>query len=195
MIVLKSEHEIEKIAAACAVVARTIDVLRERIAPGMTTRDLEAIAVAEIEKEGATAAFKGYRGYPGSICTSLNNEVVHGIPSGDVRLSEGDILSIDIGVLRDGYYGDAAVTLPVGEVSDKARALMKATKEALDLGIEAARPGGRLSDISRAVQGHVESKGYSVVRTFVGHGIGKRLHEEPHIPNFVTKGQGVKLQV
>lgn len=194
MIVIKSEHEIEKIAAACATVAGTIALLRERIAPGMTTRDLEAIAVGEIKRKGGTPAFKGYRGYPGSICTSVNNEVVHGIPSGDVSLREGDIVSIDIGVLSDGFYGDAAVTLPVGEVSDEATALMEATREALDLGIGAARPGGRLSDISRAVQGHVESRGYSVVRAFVGHGIGKRLHEEPHVPNFVTKGLGVKLQ-
>lgn len=193
MIVLKSRDEIERIAEACRIVAETIDALKGFVAEGLATKELERFAEGIIRERGGKAAFKGYRGFPGSICTSVNDQVVHGIPSG-LRLKRGDIVSIDIGVFYKGYFGDAAITLPVGEVSEEADRLMRVTEESLYLGIEAARDGSRVSDISCAVQGHVEKNGFSVVRAFVGHGIGKELHEEPQVPNYGPCGRGARLR-
>ncbi len=193
MIVIKSRDEIEKIHEACRIVAETLEALRGFVSAGVSTREIERFCENMIARKGARAAFKGYRGFPSSVCTSVNEQVVHGIPS-DVKLREGDIVSIDIGVFPKGFYGDAAVTLPVGRVSPKAEDLLRVTEQALSLGIEAARPGGRVSDISAAVQGHVEANGYSVVRAFVGHGIGKLLHEEPQVPNYGTRGRGARLR-
>lgn len=193
MIVIKSKDEIDRIAEACRIVAETLEALKGFVAEGLATRELERFSADIIRKRGGKAAFKGYRGFPASICTSVNDQVVHGIPSG-LRLREGDIVSVDIGVFYKGYYGDAAVTLPVGRVSEEARRLMRVTEEALYLGIDAAREGGRVSDISCAIQGHVERNGYSVVRAFVGHGIGKQLHEEPQVPNYGPCGRGARLK-
>ncbi len=194
MIVLKSNDEIERIGDACRIVGRTIGALKGFVAEGLTTREIEKFAASVIDKNGGRAAFKGYRGFPGSVCTSVNDQVVHGIPSSRRKLKEGDIISIDIGVFYKGFYGDAALTLPVGRVSEAAETLMRVTAEALDRGIDAARAGGRVSDISCAIQGHVEANGFSVVRTFVGHGIGKELHEEPQIPNYGRCGRGARLR-
>jgi methionyl aminopeptidase len=193
VIIIKSEEEVRKVARACRIVARTLAELGEMVAPGVRTEELARRAEESIGSQGGVPAFKGYRGYPASICTSVNEQVVHGIPSGR-RLEEGDILSIDLGVLMEGFYGDAAVTLPVGEISPEAARLLAVTEEALYLGLRAVRAGARVSDIGSAVQRHVESHGYSVVRTFVGHGIGKSLHEEPQIPNYGAPGRGPRLR-
>lgn len=193
MIIIKSDEELEGVAEACRVVAETLARLGELVGPGLTTVELEHRAEELIHAMGGTPAFRGYRGYPASICTSVNDQVVHGIPSG-LTLREGDIISIDLGVLKDGFYGDAAVTLPVGAISVEARELLRVTEEALAAGIEAAREGNRVSDIGSAVQRHVERRGFSVVRTFVGHGIGKQLHEEPQVPNFGMPGRGPRLR-
>jgi methionyl aminopeptidase len=193
VIVLKSKDEIERIAEACRIVAEALEALKGFVAEGLTTKELEKFTEGIIREKGGKAAFKGYRGFPGSICTSVNDQVVHGIPS-VLRLKEGDIVSVDIGVFYKGYFGDAAVTLPVGRVSKEADRLMRVTEEALYLGIDAARERGRVSDISCAIQGHVEKNGYSVVRTFVGHGIGKELHEEPQVPNYGSCGRGARLK-
>jgi len=193
VIIIKSGDEIERIAEACRIVAETLKALEGFVAEGLSTRELERFSEDIIEKRGGQAAFKGYRGYPASICTSVNEEVVHGIPSGR-RLAEGDIVSIDIGVFYNGYYGDAAITLPVGRVSEEAEKLMRVTREALYLGIDAAVEGGRVSDISCAIQGHVERNGFSVVKAFVGHGIGRELHEEPQVPNYGPCGRGARLR-
>ena len=166
--------------------------LEEALRPGIETRELDAIAEEFIRSRGAVPAFKGYQGYPASICTSVNEQVVHGIP-GARTLAEGDIVGIDVGVARNGYYSDAARTYPIGEVSEKARRLMRITKEALDLGIDEARDGKRLSDVSNAIQKHAESNGFSVVRTLVGHGIGRQMHEDPQVPNFGLPGRGPTL--
>ncbi len=190
MIILKSLQEIEKIRKACLVVADALAGIREFVRPGVTTRALDEHAEKFIRAAGAVPAFKGYRGYPCSICSSLNDQVVHGIPSGEVVLREGDIISIDVGALLDGFYGDAAVTLPVGRISPESERLIRVTEESLNRAIDAARPGNRLFDISHAVQSHVEGQGFSVVREFVGHGIGRSLHEEPQIPNFGPPGRG-----
>lgn len=194
MIVLKSAEEIKRIADACRIVAEVLDSLGGFVAEGLSTREIERFSEDIIEKRGGKAAFKGYRGFPGSVCTSLNSEVVHGIPSPKVKLKEGDIVSIDIGVKFKGYYGDAAVTLPVGGISGEAGKLLKVTKEALSRGVGSASAGGRVSDISHAIQSYVEDSGYSVVRAFVGHGIGKHLHEDPHVPNYGSPGRGARLQ-
>ncbi len=175
------------------VVGEVIEALRERVLPGVTTLELDEIASATVEKLGAKPAFKGYRGFPAHICTSVNEQVVHGIPSRRA-LREGDIIGLDVGVVVDGYYGDAAVTLPVGAVSEEAWELLRVTERALERGIAMARPGGRLSDISHAVQAEVEAHGFSVVREFVGHGIGAQLHEAPQIPNYGRPGFGVELK-
>lgn len=175
------------------IVGEVLKSLQDLVQIGVTTRDLEIFADLRIRELGGTPAFKGYRGYPASICTSVNEEVVHGIPSAR-RLKNGDIVSIDLGVYMEGYYGDAAVTLPVGNVDENCRNLVRATEEALYLGIEKAREGNRLYDISYAIQSHVEKRGFSVVRLFVGHGIGRELHEEPQVPNYGTPGQGVRLK-
>lgn len=192
-IIYKSEAEIKKIRESSRLVAEALERLVEAIRPGITTLDLDRIAEDCVTRQGATAAFKGYRGFPASVCVSINHEVVHGIPSGERRLEEGDIVSLDFGVLKDGYYGDAALTVPVGEVSAEVERLLRVTQESLYLGIEQARPKARLGDISHAIQCHAEQAGYSVVRAFVGHGIGSSLHEAPQIPNFGTPGQGPEL--
>ena len=193
MVILKQKDEIVKARASNQIVAEALSVLRDRVKPGITTRELDRIAEGIVEKRGAKPAFKGYRGYPFSLCTSVNEEVVHGMPSNRV-LDEGDIIGLDFGVYYQGLYGDAAVTLPVGRVSEKAAKLMQVTEQSLYAAIENAKDGNRLGDISAAVQETVESGGYSVVRDFVGHGIGKSLHEDPQIPNFGKKGRGIELK-
>ncbi len=194
MIILKSRQEIEKIRRACLIVATVLDDIRAMIRPGTTTLALDEFAEKVIVLSGAVPAFKGYRGYPRTLCTSLNDQVVHGIPSKHVTLNEGDIISVDVGAVIEGFYGDAARTFPVGKVAPEAERLIKITEEALHKGIAEAVPGNRLFDISSAVQRHVEANGYSVVREFVGHGIGRNLHEDPQIPNFGERGQGPKIK-
>ncbi len=193
MIILKSPQEIDRMRIPCRIVAEILDLLREAAQPGHTTLDLNQTAEKEARKRGAKPAFKGYSGYPYSLCCSLNEQVVHGMPS-NRKLVPGDILSIDFGVIYDDFYGDAAVTLPIGEISEKARRLLKVTEESLAQAVAATRPNNRLSDISHAVQSYVEARGFSVVRDFVGHGIGRNLHESPQIPNFGPPGRGVKLK-
>lgn len=193
MVILKQPDEIDKAKASSRIVAEVLSVLRERIKPGVTTRELDKIAESVTEKRGAKPAFKGYRGYPYSLCASVNEEVVHGMPSGRV-LKEGDIVGLDFGVYYQGFYGDAAVTLPVGRVSEEAARLMRVTEQSLYAAIDQASSGNRLGDISAAVQETAESAGYSVVRDFVGHGIGRNMHEDPQIPNFGKKGRGIELQ-
>jgi methionyl aminopeptidase len=194
MIMLKSEAEINRMAQAGRIVADALGELRARVKPGIATRDLDRFAEEFILKRGAIPAFKGYRNFPASLCTSVNDEIVHGIPS-DRVLVEGDIIGMDLGAIVDGYYGDAAITVPVGTIKPEVELLLKVTEEALYRGIECIRPGNRLSDVSHAVQSFVEAEGYSVVRDFVGHGIGRELHEEPQIPNFGKPGQGPRLKV
>lgn len=192
-IVLKSKDEIEKLRRANLVVAEIHEFLRELIAPGVTTLELEERCAGELRRRKVEPAFKGYKGYPYCLCTSLNDRVVHGMP--DKRpLEDGDILSIDFGVHLDGYYGDAAVTHPVGDIGEDAARLVRVTSESLDKAIDAARVGNRLLDISAAIQEHAEGEGFSVVREFVGHGIGRDLHEAPQVPNFGTPGMGVRLK-
>ncbi len=193
MIILKSSGEIERMKVSCRIVAEILQILKEEIKPGVTTMSLNNIAETEAKKRKARTAFKGYSGYPYSLCCSVNEEVVHGMPSKRV-LVDGDILSIDFGVVFDGFYGDAAITVPIGSVSKVALDLINATEASLYSAIEVAKPGNRLSDISHAVQSYVEALGYSVVREFVGHGIGRNLHESPQIPNFGLPGRGVVLK-
>lgn len=193
MIVLKSRREIGRMKAACSIVAEILEGLRAFVLPGATTFDLDAYASSEARKRNARCAFRGYHNYPNSLCCSPNDQVVHGIPCKDV-LNSGDILSLDFGVVFDDFYGDAAVTLPVGEISESAKRLIAATEGSLYAAIDMAVPGNRLGDISSAVQSYVESRGFSVVRDFVGHGIGKNLHEDPQIPNYGFPGKGVKLK-
>ena len=193
MITLKSPREIEKMRDAGRIVYEVLDLVRSTVAPGITTRELDQLAFKETGKRNAKPAFKGYHSFPASLCCSLNNQVVHGIPN-DRPLQDGDILSIDFGVYYNGYYGDSAVTVSVGNVADSTRKLLKVTEESLLLGIESAVAGGRLYDISAAVQQYVEGNGFSIVRDYVGHGIGKNLHEEPQIPNFGKHGTGVTLK-
>lgn len=193
MVILKSEEEIEKIAQACLIVAKTLNYISNKIKPGITTKEIERLAEIFIIENGGLPAFKGYRGFPASICTSVNNEVVHGIPS-DKILKDGDILGIDLGVFKDGFYGDAAYTFPVGKVNSRVETLLRVTEEALYKGIENARADKRVSDISHSIQRHVEENGFSVVRAFVGHGIGRELHEDPQIPNFGSPGRGPRLR-
>jgi methionyl aminopeptidase len=189
---LKNSTEISYIRQACRIVAQLLEHLREIAGPGVTTGWLDARAEEFILKRGGLPAFKDYNGYPASICTSVNEQVIHGIP-GSYRLREGDLLSIDVGVVKEGYFGDAAVTLAVGGVPAEHLRLMVATEGALYAGIEQAVHNNHVSDISMAVQGHVESRGFSVVRDFVGHGVGRQLHEEPPIPNYKTPGRGPRL--
>lgn len=188
-IILKAPWEIEILRRSNRLVALTLGRLGRLVRPGITTLELDRTAESFLRERGATPAFKGYRDYPFTLCTSVNDEIVHGMPSGRV-LADGDILSVDMGAIVEGYYGDAAVTLPVGRITPEAERLLSVTRECLERGIAAIRPGGRLADISEAVQRHAESNGYSVVRAFVGHGIGRALHEAPQIPNFVEAGQG-----
>ncbi|MDA8156827.1 MAG: type I methionyl aminopeptidase [Actinomycetota bacterium] len=192
MIQIKSAEEIALMARAGAIVAETLEEMKKLAVAGISTSELERAAEGIIIKKGGRPAFKGYRGYPASICVSINEQVVHGIPSGR-KLKDGDLLSIDLGVFYEGFYGDAAITVAIGRVSEIARRLMKAAEESLYLGIERAIEGNRVSDISNAVQKHVETAGFSVVRSFVGHGIGRMLHEEPQVPNFGPPGKGARL--
>ncbi|MGO9830111.1 MAG: type I methionyl aminopeptidase [Myxococcaceae bacterium] len=191
---LKSREEIAVMREAGRIVAEILDALEQAVAPGVTTWDLDQLSERLIYEKGARPAFKGYRGFPACLCTSINQEVVHGIPSRKRRLEKGDLVKLDFGVVYQGFFGDAARTIPVGAVSAEAQALLEATRESLEVGIQAAVAGNRIGDIGHAVQGHVEARGYSVVRDFVGHGIGRRLHEEPQIPNFGTPGTGMKLR-
>jgi methionyl aminopeptidase len=193
MIVCKSPAEIERMRAANEVVAAVLTGLAGMIAPGISTGELDERAEAAIRAAGATPAFKGYHGYPSALCVSINDEVIHGIPSQKRLLAEGDIVSVDVGAVLDGFVGDSAVTFPVGTISEPAALLLRVTREALYRAILAAKPGGRVSDIGDAVQRHVEAHGCSVVREFVGHGIGTAMHEEPQVPNYGPPGRGAKL--
>lgn len=193
MIVLKSSSELKKMRAAGQMVATILDLLKGRIKPGVTTAELDRLAEEECLRRQAKPAFKGYGGFPYSICSSPNDRVVHGFPNNE-PLQEGDILSIDFGVIYKGFYGDSAITVPVGKVAPETEQLLTVTRESLEKAIEKTVPGGRLSDISHAVQSWVEPRGFSVVREFVGHGIGRQLHEAPQIPNFGDAGQGPKLK-
>lgn len=193
MIILKSLPEIEKMRKSNAIVAAILEELSRKIRPGVKTIELDRLSEELALKKGARPAFKGYRGYPYSLCTSVNSEVVHGMPS-ERELKEGDIVSLDFGILNDGYYGDAAVTVPVGEITPGARKLLKITEEALYRGIAEVKAGNRIGDISSAIQNHVEAAGYSVVRDLVGHGIGKNLHEDPQVPNYGSGGRGIELK-
>lgn len=192
MIILKSGKEIGYMREAGKIVAYTHEAVKDIIKPGITTKELDEIAEATINKYGALPAFKGYHGFPASICTSINEQVVHGIP-GLKTLQDGDIISVDIGAVYNGYYGDAAKTHAVGNVSEEALKLMKVTRQCFYEGLKFCREGNRLSDISYAIQSYVEANGFSVVRDYVGHGIGQNMHEEPQIPNFGNPGKGPRL--
>ena len=192
MIVCKSPAEIEKMRAASALVADVLGELAAMVAPGVSTLELDAAAERLVRAAGAQPAFKGYRGYPATICASVNEQVIHGIPSKQ-PLVEGDILSLDMGVKMDGFFGDSAVTVPVGRIPAQAAELLRVTQESLEKGIEQVRLGGRVSDIGHAIQAHVEAHGFSVVREFVGHGIGASLHEDPQIANYGDPGRGPRL--
>jgi methionyl aminopeptidase len=194
MVILKSLQEIEKIRKAGLIVAEVLDGIRTMVRPGVSTQSLDEFAERFILAAGAKPAFKGYRGYPKTLCTSVNKEVIHGIPSKDVVLKSGDIISVDVGAVVEGFYGDAAITLPVGTITPTAERLVRVTEESLLRGIAQALPGNHLSDISHAVQNYVESNGYSVVREYVGHGIGRNLHEDPQIPNYGELGKGIRLK-
>ena len=191
---LRDRDEVEAIRAAAQVVASTLQLMRREVRAGVTTSELDRLAEEFIRSQGGRPSFKGYRGFPASICSSVNDQVVHGIP-GPRELKDGDIVGIDVGVELEGYHGDAAWTFPVGEVSDEAKRLLQVTREALAMGIAQARPGGRIGDISHAVQSHVEAAGFSVVRELVGHGIGREMHEEPQVPNYGPPGRGPRLMV
>ncbi len=193
MVICKSPAEVEKMYRAGLLVWGALEEMRKMVRPGISTKDLDEFAEEYTAQKDARAAFKGYRGYPGSVCTSINQEVVHGIPSASRRLREGDILSMDFGVELDGYFADAALTVPVGKIGPEREKLLRVTRESLEHGIDKVRPGNRLGDISAAVQEWVEKNGYSVVREFVGHGIGTRMHEDPQLPNYGTPGQGARL--
>ena len=192
MIICKSPAEMERMRAANVLVADVLVELRGLVRPGVTTAELDAVAEDRVRRAGAVPAFKGYHGFPATLCTSVNEEVIHGIP-GPRALRAGDVVSIDMGVVLDGFYGDAAITVPVGAISGEAAVLLRVTEEALYLGIEQARVGARVSDIGYVVQRHVEAHGFSVVREFVGHGVGMSLHEEPQVPNYGPPGRGPRL--
>jgi methionyl aminopeptidase len=193
VIILKSPHEIEKMRVSCRIVAEILGLLKEHVKPGVSTLELNVIAEHEAKKRGAKPAFKGYSGYPYSLCCSINEQVVHGMPS-QRELLDGDIISLDFGVIVDGFYGDAALTIPVGKIVERAARLIDVTEKSLYAAIDYVSPLNKLSDISHAVQSYVEAQGFSVVRDFVGHGIGKSLHESPQIPNYGLPGRGVKLK-
>lgn len=198
-VIRKSAAEIEKMRAAGRVVGTILREVAAAVRPGVSTGELDELAEELIRKHGAKSAFKGYSQggktpFPGVLCTSVNEEIVHGIPSRKRILREGDVFSADFGVVLDGWYGDSAITVPVGQVSDDAARLIEVTRRALEIGIEAAVPGNRIYDIGAAIQAHVESEGFSVVRDFVGHGIGRRLHEDPQVPNYGPGGQGIRLK-
>jgi methionyl aminopeptidase len=193
-IYLKSKDEVEKLRAVNRIVAAVLDAVEAACKPGATTWDLNEIADGKLKAMGATSAFLGYHGYPAVLCTSVNEVVVHGIPRRDLVLKDGDIIGIDFGCFKDGFCGDSARTLAIGNATDEAKQLMAATKESLDRAIEQCKPGNRLQDIGWAVQSHVEPLGYSVVRTFVGHGIGRAMHEDPPVPNYGSPGKGLRLK-
>jgi methionyl aminopeptidase len=194
-VVLKSSQEIEKMRRAGEVTRDVLQLVRGLVKPGITTLDLEKAAVARLAELGVKAAFKGYHGYPCALCTSVNSEVVHGIPSQKRVLKEGDIVSVDFGVVVDGYFGDSAITVPVGAVDADVARLLAVTEKSLHAGIAVVRPGATLGDVGAAVQDVVEAEGFSVVRDFVGHGIGVHMHEDPQVPNFGERGRGMKLKV
>lgn len=194
-ITIRTPQEIDRMRRSGQVVREVLERVREAVKPGASTLELEQAAAEKIRELGATPAFKGYHGYPCVLCTSINNEVVHGIPSSDRKLRDGDLVSIDTGVVLDGYYGDSAITVAVGsKVDAKAQKLLKVTAASLESGIRAVKPGATLGDVGAAVQETVEAEGFSVVRDFVGHGIGTKLHEEPQVPNFGRRGQGMTLR-
>ncbi len=192
-IIIKSPQEIRLMREAGSIVASTISKLLAALRPGIRTRELDAIADKEIKRLGAKPSFKGYRGFPATICVSLNNEIVHGSP-GDRVIQDGDVVSLDVGAIVDGYHGDSAVTIAVGQVTPEVESLIETTMESLEQGIKQARPGNRVGDISAAVQNFAEPRGYEVVKEYVGHGIGRALHEEPSIPNFGQAGKGPLLR-
>jgi methionyl aminopeptidase len=191
---IKSADEIALMREAGRIVCEILDELEKAVAPGVTTWDLDALAEKLIYEKGAKPAFKGYLGFPSCLCASINEEVVHGIPSKKRKLAEGDLMKLDFGVVYRGFFGDSARTVPVGKVSREARALVETTRESLQKAIAAAVPGNRIGDISHAIQSYVEARGYSVVRSFTGHGIGRKLHEKPEVPNFGEPGSGMKLR-
>lgn len=193
-IILKSKDEIEKLRKSNIIVAEILEKIEGIVRPGITTIDMEKICESELKRRKAKSAFKNYRGYPYNLCVSVNDEVVHGMPSKRI-LKDGDIVSLDFGALYDGFYGDAAVTVPVGNISNKATKLIETTRTALERAIDVTRTGNRLQDISAAVQSTAEDVGFSVVRAFVGHGIGRNLHESPQVPNFGMPGKGLRLKV
>jgi methionyl aminopeptidase len=193
-IVLKTPDEIARIGDACAIVHEVLDELARAAVAGVTTLELDRIASARTRARGAVPAFLGYHGYPASLCISVNDEVVHGIPSPDRTLAEGDVVGLDYGVILDGWYGDAARTVPVGRIAPATARLLAVGEEALRRAVQAVRPDGKTGDIGAAVQGYVEGEGFSVVRDFVGHGIGRRLHEPPHVPNYGEQGAGERLR-
>jgi methionyl aminopeptidase len=195
MSTLKTPDEIEAMARAGRIIGQLFQRLAEQVVPGTSTADIDRFAEAFIrDHDGAAPAFKGLYGFPASVCTSVNHEVVHGIPNPHRQLDEGDIVSIDVGVILDGWFGDSAHTLPVGEVDEETRRLLDVTRDALRLGIEQARPGNRIGDIGHVIQAHAEAAGFSVVRELVGHGIGREPHEDPQVPNFGVRGQGPRLE-
>jgi methionyl aminopeptidase len=191
---LKSATEIATMREAGRVVANVLAALREAAKPGATTAQLDELAAELTRRAGAKPSFRGYRGYPAALCASINEEVVHGIPSRKRQLREGDIVGLDFGVFLDGFHGDAAITVPVGRVGEEARRLVEVTQRCLELAVDQARLGNRLHDIGAAIQAHAEANGFSVVRDFVGHGIGRRLHEDPQVPNYGPAGEGIRLR-
>jgi len=193
MIICRTPAEIEKLRRSGRTVRQVLEEMREQVRAGVATRDLEVYVEKRLRLLGAKPAFKGYRGYPWCLCVSVNDEVIHGMPSGR-RLKQGDIISLDLGVIVDGYYGDSALTLPVGEISEPLQKLLRVTQECLELAIQKVHLGNRLGDVSSSVQQHAEKNGFSVVREFVGHGIGRQLHEEPQVPNFGQAGHGPLLK-
>lgn len=193
MIVLKTGRELKIMKEACRISAGALQLVGRAVEPGVTTAELDRIAEEYIKSEGAVPNFKNYDGYPATACISVNNEVIHGIPTEKRKIKQGDIVSVDLGAMFEGYHGDNAATFACGDISDEAKRLMDATKESLYEGIKAARAGGRIGDIGHAVQSYVEARGYSVVRQFVGHGVGTHLHEAPEVPNFGIPGRGIRL--
>ena len=194
MIVLKSPRELALMRNGGHILADVMDRLREIVQPGMATQEIDEDVEAFIRKRGATPAFKGYRGFPATVCVSINDEVVHGIPSPHRRIKKGDIVGLDLGCIVEGYYADCALTLALGDVPPRVQELLDVTRQSLDIAIDECRPGRRLSDVSHSVQRHVEAHGFGVVRTFVGHGIGRELHEDPQVPNFGDPGRGPQLK-
>lgn len=189
-IILKSPHEIEKMRRSNQIVAEILEEIKGAVRPGVSTRELDERAEVLLKRRKARSAFKGYSGFPAALCTSINEEVVHGIPSADRRLDEGDVVKIDLGIFKDGYHGDAAISVPAGKIPLAAKRLLEVTEDALECGIAQVAAGNRLGDVSAAVQRHVEEHGYSVVRDYVGHGIGREMHEPPAIPNYGKPGTG-----